>query len=180
MNNLRVVIFEALEVLLYSAVGLTCLFAFIYALELKNKNDKELSNGCRPRPSLDITPLLTHTKKSAPVTKFASYADFLKAHFLIYLENECPPKGSCCNTLKGDKWGYTCFGIASNKNKEYAKIVKKLMCQLKKSGIKKITPKMQTLIRKKSASVYVYQKYYINAKMNLLPCLLYTSPSPRD
>ena len=102
-------------------------------------------------------------KKKEKKKKLTDFDFFKEIHWPFYLENECgcsnnPEKEKCkprkcCNTIKGDKGGYTCYGVAIKSNEDFYKLVNHL------------EGKDRDLEIEKYAQLQIYSKYYVRPKI---------------
>ena len=97
-------------------------------------------------------------KKKEEKKKLSEFDKFTLIHWPFYKENECGGVKNCCNKLKGDTGGYTCYGVAINSNHKFYK----KLDRLKQEGVH---PDI-----KHYAKLQIYSKYYIKPKIDQLNC----------
>ena len=87
--------------------------------------DKKISDALEKKVSIpEISPKPVKKKKTTkPQTQFN---EFIKLYWKYHVNNECRTRKSCCNTLKGDLGGLTCYGSAITKNPGTFHIFKKI------------------------------------------------------
>ena len=104
-----------------------------------------------------------------PVKPCSKFEDFSKAHWPNHLENECFPKmhNKCCNIIKGDKGGLTCYGVAIGYNHPFFKYLKGLGYNLTKINPKEVR-KIDSSHIEPYAKMKIYEGYYKGPKIGSL------------
>ena len=130
---------------------------------LKKKYHQLLSKEC---PKCEKCP---KTKTKTPIKKeqCTDFKEFSLSHWPNHLQNECFPEkyNKCCNIMKGDKGGLTCYGVSIEFNHPFYDYLKHIGHDLKN-----LTPEQARQIDSSDIEYYtkmrIYIDYYKKPKIN--------------
>ena len=125
---------------------------------------KTLSKEC---PKCEKCEKCPEVKAISRVKKCTNFREFSLAHWPNHLENECFPKkyNKCCNIMKGDKGGLTCYGVAIEYNHPFYEYLNHIGYDLKN-----LTPaharQIDSSFIEPYAKMRIFIDYYKKPKIN--------------
>ena len=162
---------SALTIISAIISALTIISAIIFLIVRYNvgksvKKEVFVSEDCpkaEPCPDCPICPVCPEIKKKE-IKKCSDFQDFSLAYWPNFLENECIDRNKCCNILKDDVGGFTCYGIAIGYNHKFYKYLKMIGFDVKKGNPKEIDSRPI----EHYAKMEIYMNYYKGPKINKL------------